>query len=66
MKICWENNTLIKGVSGIMRVKNDAEFIEECIDSCIDALDELIIVHNGCTDNSPLLIEKNADNILIK
>ena len=58
MKICWENNTLIKGVSGIMRVKNDAEFIEECIDSCIDALDELIIVHNGCTDNSPLLIEK--------
>lgn len=41
-----------KGVSGIMRVKNDAEFIAACIESCIDALDELIVVYNDCTDNS--------------
>lgn len=44
------------GLSGIMRVKNDAEFIEASIDSCIDALDELVIVYNGCTDHSPQLI----------
>lgn len=46
------------GVSGIMRVKNDAEFIEASIDSCINSLDELIIVYNDCQDNSPDLIEK--------
>ena len=54
MKI--NNNQLHNGVSGIMRVKNDAEFIEASIDSCIDALDELIIVYNDCSDNSPELI----------
>lgn len=46
------------GVSGIMRVKNDAEFVEACIDSCIDALDELIIVYNDCSDDTPRLVEK--------
>ena len=45
-------------VSGIMRVKNDGMFIEKCIESCIDALDELIVVHNDCTDNSVEEIEK--------
>ena len=44
------------GVSGIMRVKNDAQFVQQSIDSCIDALDELIIVYNDCTDNSAALI----------
>ena len=53
-----ENHNRKKGVAGILRVKNDAEFIESCIDSCIDALDELIIVYNDCSDNSPNLIEK--------
>lgn len=45
-------------VSGIMRVKNDGPFIERCIESCIDALDELIVVHNDCTDNSVVEIDK--------
>ena len=56
MKI--NNNQLRSGVSGIMRVKNDAEFIEASIDSCINALDELVIVYNDCSDNSPELIYK--------
>lgn len=47
-----------KGVSGFMRVKNDAEFVEACIDSCIDALDELVIVYNDCSDATPELVEK--------
>lgn len=47
-----------KGVSGIMRIKNDAQFIEASVDSCIDALDELIIVWNECSDDSPVVIEK--------
>lgn len=45
-------------VAGIMRVKNDGMFIEKCIESCIDALDELIVVHNDCTDNSVEEIER--------
>lgn len=45
-------------VTGIMRVKNDGMFIERCIESCIDALDELVVVHNDCTDNSVEEIEK--------
>ena len=47
----------MKGVSGIMRVKNDADFIEASIESCISALDELIVVYNDCTDNSVEIIE---------
>ena len=49
---------IMKKVSGILRVKNDSRFIRDCIESCIDALDELIIVHNDCTDNSPSVIER--------
>ena len=37
---------LKNGLSGIMRVKNEARFIADCIDSCIEALDELVIVYN--------------------
>ena len=48
------------GVSGLMRVKDDEEFIEQSIDSCIEALDELVIVYNGCTDRSPEIIKKKA------
>lgn len=48
------------GISGMMRVKNDAEFIIPSVESCIDALDELIIVYNGCTDNSPEIIHRIA------
>lgn len=46
------------GVSGMMRVKNDGEFLEASVASCIEALDELIIVYNDCTDDSPQIIEK--------
>lgn len=48
------------GVSGMMRVKNDAEFIDAAIESCIDALDELVIVYNDCSDNSPEIIKSLA------
>lgn len=48
------------GVSGLLRVKNDAEFLALCIDSCIDALDELIIVYQECNDDSPQIIEQKG------
>lgn len=46
------------GLSGLMRVKNEASFIEDCVNSCISALDELIIVYNDCTDDTPMIVEK--------
>ena len=46
------------GLSGLMRVKNDAQTLACSIDSCIDALDELIITYNDCTDDSPRIIEE--------
>lgn len=49
------------GVSGLMRVRNDAEFVVHSIESCIAALDELIIVYNGCTDNTPKLVRQMRD-----
>lgn len=58
-----------QGLSGILRVKNDADFLITCIQSCIDALDELIIVYNDCTDNSVDIIndmaEKYTDKIKV-
>lgn len=50
-----------KRVAGIMRVKNEGMFIHDCVESCIDALDELIIVYNDCTDNSAEEIKKIAE-----
>lgn len=49
-----------RGVSGMMRVRNDAEFLHLCVDSCIEALDELVIVYNNCSDASPEIIEALA------
>ena len=57
MKSIIQDN-LRSGVSGMMRVKNDGQFIEACVESCISALDELIIVWNDCTDNSAEEIER--------
>ena len=46
------------GVTGILRVKNDASFVFGCVESCIPALDELVIVYNDCEDGSEIEIER--------
>lgn len=50
-----------QGLSGILRVKDDADLLIPCIKSCINALDELIIVYNDCSDNSEEIIYKMAE-----
>lgn len=45
------------GVSGLMRVRNEEQFVAASIDSCIDALDELIICYQECTDRTPEILE---------
>ena len=46
------------GLTGLMRVMNDEATLAASIDSCVNALDELIITYNDCTDNSPVIIEQ--------
>lgn len=46
------------GLSGLIRTRNEAPLLGPCIDSCIDALDELIVVCFDCTDNTLEVLEK--------
>ena len=45
------------GISGHMRIKNEAMSLAESIDSCIEALDELIITYNKSSDNTELILK---------
>lgn len=48
------------GLSGILRIKNEEQFLAGCIESCVNSLDELIIVYNDCTDRSTSIIQQYA------
>ena len=48
------------GLSGLMRVKNEDRYVGVCIDSVIDALDELIVVYNDCTDNTEAILHEKV------
>lgn len=58
--IMKEHENQKNGLSGIIRAKNEARFLEACIDSCVNVLDELIIVYNDCTDSTPDIIERKV------
>lgn len=51
------DNERTKGVSGILNTRTDSSTIAACIDSCIHALDELVITYNCPFD-------KHLDNTL--
>ncbi|BAZ15627.1 family 2 glycosyl transferase [Calothrix sp. NIES-4071] len=46
------------GISGLMRVRDEEEFIAQVIESWIDYIDELVIVFHQCTDKTPQIIEQ--------
>ncbi|MCZ9888492.1 glycosyltransferase [Brachyspira hyodysenteriae] len=46
------------GISGHLRVKNESMSIAQSIDSCIDALDELIITYNTSEDNTEEILKE--------
>lgn len=52
------NRDLKDGLSGLIRTRNEAPLLGPCIDSCIDALDELIVVCFDCTDNTLEVLEE--------
>lgn len=49
-----------QGISAIVRVKNEEEWIESSLRSVGDAVDELIVVDNGSTDRTPQLLARLA------
>lgn len=51
-----EQRLLLSGISGLMRAKNESRFIGTCIDAVIDALDELVVVYNDCTDDTEAIL----------
>jgi len=57
LRPCLDPRLRKPGISGFMRLKNEAQFVETAIESVIGCLDELVIVHNGCTDRTPEIIE---------
>ena len=51
----------LSGLSGIMRVRNEDKYVEACIESCIDSLDELIVVYTGCTDRTEDILKRKVN-----
>lgn len=50
-----------EGLSGYMRLRNEAEFLPICIESWLPILDELIIVYNNCQDNTAEIVSYYAE-----
>ncbi len=50
--------TRTPGISIFMRVRNGADFLEAAIRSHADAVDEIVAVHNQCTDGSDEILHK--------
>ena len=53
---CWYKNRK-RGISAMVRVKNEEEFIEPCLVSIKDFFDEILIALNNCTDATPDIID---------
>ncbi len=48
------------GLSGHLRVRNEALTLRACLDSCLPFLDELIITYNDSTDNTEDILHEYA------
>jgi glycosyltransferase involved in cell wall biosynthesis len=48
------------GISGYMRVRNEEQFLALAIESHLPFLDELVIVYNACTDQTPEIAAEYA------
>lgn len=46
------------GIAGFMRLRNEAEFLERAFATHLPGLDELIVVHNRCTDATPAICQR--------
>jgi GT2 family glycosyltransferase/tetratricopeptide (TPR) repeat protein len=54
-----------QGISCIMMLKNEAEWIEGCLENIVPMMDEFIIVNTGSTDGTFDIVEKFAKHAAI-
>lgn len=55
-----------QGISAVVRVWNEEEWIEPCLVSVSDAVDELIVVDNGSTDRTPEILARLSEALAPK
>lgn len=55
-----------QGISAVVRVKDEEEWIEACLLSVSDAVDELVVVDNGSTDGTPAILARLARTLAPK
>jgi Beta-1,4-N-acetylgalactosaminyltransferase (CgtA) len=48
------------GVSAILRLKNEQDYLEKALNSIRPFFDEFVIVYNQCSDRTPEIVEKFA------
>jgi Glycosyl transferase family 2 len=48
----------VPGISAFMRIRNGADFLEATIRSHIGFFDEIVAVHNQCTDDTPEILAR--------
>ena len=53
----FESVTRQPGISGFMRIRNEAQFIEQTIRSWLPYVDELVIVYHDCQDGTDIIIK---------
>jgi glycosyltransferase involved in cell wall biosynthesis len=49
-----------RGISAILRLRNEEDFVEVVLNSILPFFDEFVIVYNQCTDRTPEIVEKFA------
>ena len=52
------NKQRTHGISGLMRIRNESEYLELSIRSYIPFFDEIIAVYNRCTDNTAEILTR--------
>lgn len=54
-----------RGLSAMLRVKNEETWIVPCLESLFPFCDEVVVVLNACTDRTPELVARYADRVTI-
>ncbi len=49
------------GISAIVRLRNEADYLERALNSILPFFDEFVIVYNQCSDRTPEIVEKFAN-----
>ena len=49
------------GVSAIVRLRNEADYLEKALNSVLPFFDEFVIVYNQCSDRTPEIVAEFAN-----